>query len=330
MESLKMRVLTNWFFLAYVVHSRLLFLFPKLWRERFLAGRQSESPLYCYSVWMRHVIKIYEETGKKKFARVAEIGPGYSLGVGLMALITGANEYVAIDKVKFVDKSKVMVLFDELLQLFRDRSPIPGYEVYPNIKPALKDTNFPCQIYTSQDISILTDANRIAAIRKQLDHFISSEYCENISYNESLSEEAQTTGGFDLILSQAVLEHVDDLEDLYQKMATALAYEGVQSHQIDFKHHKTSFIWNGHWMYTDRQFEIMRNKEPFFINREPVSVHKRSIARSGCEIRYVEKIELQSAISLGDCRTKSIILEPNDLLCAGAYIICSKVDRLMV
>jgi len=280
--------------------------------------------LYCYSVWMRHAIKVFEQTGKTKFPRVAEIGPGYSLGVGLMALITGASEYVAIDKVKFVDRSKVLELFDDLLKLFSDETSVPGHELYPSIKPTLKDTKFPSEIYSKETISDLTNANRITAIRMQLEYFISKGSCEILSYKSSLSEGVKESGKFDLILSQAVLEHVDQIKELYADMAAALTEDGIQSHQIDFKHHKTSFIWNGHWLYTDRQFEIMRGKEPFLINRMPVSSHQRLVASSGCYIKYAEKVELPSSISLSDCKITSVNLEPDDLICSGVYIVCSQ------
>lgn len=45
------------------------------------------SARYCYFVWLRHLVKAYENGLKTRFNRVAELGPGDSLGVGLAAMI---------------------------------------------------------------------------------------------------------------------------------------------------------------------------------------------------------------------------------------------------
>jgi hypothetical protein len=51
----------------------------------------------------------------------------------------------------------------------------------------------------------------------------------------------------DLIVSQAVLEHVDDLENTYDAFAQWLRPGGRMSHEIDFHSRGLTMPWNGHW-----------------------------------------------------------------------------------
>src|SRR5215467_13821096 len=60
------------------------------WRIRRASTGGSNSARYCYSVWFRHLINLDSCGFKIKGARVAELGPGDSIGVGLAALLSGA------------------------------------------------------------------------------------------------------------------------------------------------------------------------------------------------------------------------------------------------
>ena len=54
----------------------------------------------------------------------------------------------------------------------------------------------------------------------------------------------------DMIMSQAVLEHIEDLLTVFRVMDYWLKPSGLISHAIDFKSHGTSDKWNGHWEYS--------------------------------------------------------------------------------
>src|SRR5688572_23203026 len=55
------------------------------------------SARYCYSVWLRHLIRCQEVKLSANLNCVGELGPGDSLGIGLAALLSGANVYYAFD-----------------------------------------------------------------------------------------------------------------------------------------------------------------------------------------------------------------------------------------
>ena len=73
----------------------------------------------------------------------------------------------------------------------------------------------------------------------------------------------------DLIFSQAVLEHVDDLQGVYAAMRKWLKPDGIMTHQIDFKCHGKANAWNGHWTYSD--FVWRGNRRPPIVPAEPAA-----------------------------------------------------------
>ena len=52
---------------------------------------------YCYAVWLRHLVALAEVGLPTDPDVVVELGPGDTVGVGIMALLSGAREYVALD-----------------------------------------------------------------------------------------------------------------------------------------------------------------------------------------------------------------------------------------
>ena len=48
---------------------------------------------YCYAVWLRHLVALAEAGVPFQPEVVLELGPGDTVGVGIMALLTGAKEY---------------------------------------------------------------------------------------------------------------------------------------------------------------------------------------------------------------------------------------------
>lgn len=74
---------------------------------------------------------------------MAELGPGSSQGVGLAALIAGAERYFALDLIDFSDVEQNLRVFDELVEMFRQRAAIPSAGVHSLRYPDLEDYSFP-------------------------------------------------------------------------------------------------------------------------------------------------------------------------------------------
>src|SRR5205085_10193670 len=57
----------------------------------------SDSPSYCYSAWLRHLLIVSPHGFRVEGARIGELGPGDSIGIGLAALLSGAAQYIGLD-----------------------------------------------------------------------------------------------------------------------------------------------------------------------------------------------------------------------------------------
>ena len=86
------------------------------WRLHHATTGGTDSPRYCYSVWLRHLITApYRYGFKITRARIGELGPGDSIGIRLAALLTGASRYVGLDTVPFSAKADLEPIFEELV-----------------------------------------------------------------------------------------------------------------------------------------------------------------------------------------------------------------------
>ena len=67
------------------------------WRLRRVATTGSDSSRYCYSGWLRHLVKLHKHGFKVVVAKIGELGQGDSVGMGLSALLSGAKQYIGLD-----------------------------------------------------------------------------------------------------------------------------------------------------------------------------------------------------------------------------------------
>jgi hypothetical protein len=91
------------------------------------------------------------------------------------------------------------------------------------------------------------------------------------------------------LLSQAVLEHVDDLERTYQAMRVWVKPDAFLSHSIDFSSHNLTRSWNGHWTLNDSTWKVVRGTRPYLINREPLSYHLGLLSKYGFALVHLDK-----------------------------------------
>jgi hypothetical protein len=258
---------------------------PGLW-ERFRGGTGgTASARYCYSVWMRHLVA-NTEIGMVGLPRtVAELGPGDSIGIGLAALISGVERYFALDLIQHTTNPANIRIFDELVELFHQRAAIPDGSEFPRIIPHLESNVFPEHILTAEHLQHALAPKRIARLRTALQDI---EKIENLGGDSPVTYAAPWTdvgivreGAVDLIISQAVLEHIDDLNGTFHAMKVWLKTDGLMSHSIDFGSHGITEAWNGQWALPAWLWKIIRGKRAYLLNREPVSTHLRLLTDHG-------------------------------------------------
>jgi SAM-dependent methyltransferase len=282
------------------------------------------SARYCYSVWLRHLVLAHASgrlpAGVPRV--VAELGPGDSIGIGIAALLSGAERYFALDIVRYTDLARSKAMIDELAALFRERAPLPGDEEFPALKPALDSEAFPRHILGDEALEAALAPARLAGIRASIDRVADSP--THVAYHAPWNDPAVIRpGSVDFIFSQAVLEHVDDLEGVYAAMHRWLAPTGLISHQVDFRCHRKADTWNGHWTYSDFTWKLIVGRRAYLLNRLPYSRHLDFLRRAGFEIVAERTVRSDSVLRRRELAARFRAMTDDDLTTSGAYLLAA-------
>ncbi len=285
-------------------------------------GGRTHSARYCYSVYLRHLVKLADAGLPTAPQAVAEIGPGESIGAGLAALIAGAERYVGLDVKHYALHPDTQALFDELVALFRARAPIPGRSEFSTIKPELADESFPSSIFSAERLQRALDPARLDALRQGIVRGGGESPLVHIApWHDAGSIEP---GAIDWIFSQAVMEHVDDLALTYRACREWLKPGGAMSHQIDMKSHGTAAEWNGHWAYSDAMWRIVRGRRLYLINRAPASAHRAAMA--GFTIVADQPVIRRDGLPKSRLAARFRSMSDDDAATAGLFVIARRSD----
>lgn len=305
-----------------IIKGLLTFVLPRSTYSRHTGG--TDSARYCYSVFLRHMVKIHSATGSIPLGRIAELGPGDSLGIGLAALIAGAERYYAFDVAPFSERARNLRIFDELVGLFKQRADIPGRAEIPEIEPAIPSEKFPSRILDEGRLAKALDPIRIEALRRDLSGSESGAE-SSVSYVAPWFDKATIQEAtLDWIFSQAVMEHVDDLATTYNISYRWLKPGGLMSHQIDFRSHGTAATWDGHRTYGDTAWWMVRGARPYLINREPLSAHLRIPREQGFDLVERALIPGESVVARAKLAPRFRIWSEEDISTAGAFVLHRK------
>jgi len=283
----------------------------------------TDSARYCYSVWLRHLVLGTRNAAVKSIPEVvAELGPGDSIGIGLAALLTGAEKYFALDLVQYSNLDKNLEIFDELVSMFASQSPIPGESEFPFLYPKLDCYDFPRHLMDENRLRETLAPARVAAIRSSME--LSGAAGSMVSYKAPwTAPDVIDDGSVDFIFSQAVLEHIDDLRGVYAAMRRWLKPDGIMSHQIDFKCHGKANAWNGHWTYTDFVWKVIVGRRSYLLNRQPHSVHVKLMELSGFKILDDTVFRSASQLRREQLAARFRALSDDDLTTSGAFIVAA-------
>ena len=264
----------------------------------------------CYFRWLRHITSIYQSN--VPFPKtVAELGPGNTLGIGIAALISGVDKYYALDVIKHPYMNMNIEIFDKLVPMFQNK--IDAQHPWTSHK-----IPFPKSIFTNKHLKKALEPKRLKKIRQAITdnskHNIIHFY---VPWNDSIIIKKETV---DIIYSDAVLEHVDDLDLTYKAMFSWLKPKAIMSHAIDFKSHGSTNEWNGHWACPNIMWKILKGNRPYFINRQPYSKHIELLIKNNFEIVSAEKIIGKSNITLNNCVSRFKTLTEEDLTLQFATI----------
>ncbi len=275
---------------------------------------------YCYSVWMRHLIKwssVYSEIPET----VAELGPGDSLGTAFAALLSGSKQVVALDIFKYWDNKKNLRIFEELVIMFKNKLPIPNDLEFSRVKPILNDYSFPSKIISDNILTKSLSEKRLDRIRKEI---MDIDNPNNIFikykipwYDSNVIKESYV----DFMYSQAVLEYVEDLDNTYYAMKKWIKPSGLMSNTIDFKSDGITKYWNGHWTFSKFQWKIVKGGKLVVINRAPLSKHLKLNNKYDFEVVQIEVSSMKNELNNKLFSKEFKHLSKKDRTTSGAYIL---------
>ena len=253
---------------------------PGLYRPEKRKTGGSVSARYCYSVYLRHLALLHSCGLPTRHDSVAELGPGDTIGISLMALLLGASRVEALDVVRYANTSTNARILADLVALLRRCEPIPDEQEHPDVYPRLPAYGFPsfldgCELTATDPARI----ERIGAALRGVDSDISIHYY--VPWQECWE---RASPGVDFVISQAALEHVEDIEAVHRSLAAGLKVGGIVSHVIDFKSHDMTATWDGHLQYGDLSWRIVKGRRPYLLNRRSPADHLRAMQTSGFEI----------------------------------------------
>ncbi|MEA3450224.1 MAG: methyltransferase domain-containing protein [Patescibacteria group bacterium] len=284
----------------------------------------SNSARYCYSVWLRHLVRAHE-AGFDVPKVLAELGPGDSLGVGLSAMLSGTQRYYALDIKAYAATEKNLEIFDELVEYFKNKIDIPHDGEFPNVYPKLHSYNFPGEIITDEILARTLCAERLEAIRGLIKNNGENKGLE-FSYQAPWHDKKNIKkNSVDMIAAQAVMEHVDDVPAAYEALFQWLKNGGVFSQDIDFKSHNTTWNWNGYYSVSDQLWRIIRGKREWGINRIAPGEHIKSIEKVGFEIISKEVKRLEGGIGRDKLTERFKNISDEDLAIGQMYLLARKV-----
>lgn len=236
---------------------------------------------YCYGVWLRHLVRADDAGLDTAPDSVGELGPGDSLGLGLAALLSGCRTYVSLDVVRYANVEGNLSVLDELVELFEARAPIPDHEELPGVWPRLDSYDFPYHVLDDERLAAATAPERVERIRRAVEgsdepllRYIVPWHDERVLADESL----------DAVVSQAVLEHVDDVPFTNRSIHRWLKPGGWASHSIDCRSHGWADSWSGHWSYSALEWKLVRGSRPWILNRFSCSQHIKAATDAGFQV----------------------------------------------
>lgn len=281
-----------------------------------------------YGLWMKHfsLANSYGRTVRPE--TVVEIGPGAMLTVGICALLTGARRYFAFDLVRHANTEANLEALDRLVKMYKGRAAVKNARGgFPDYGAFLDEKDFPSAAAPDDLLERTLAPDRLDAIRRAIitgasddEHDIVVRYVVPWEDEAIIAEFEEQV---DFLISHSTMEHVEDVRGAYQKFGRIMRSGGVMSHQIDFRSHGYSKLWNGYRAYSEEEWAMRTANEPYAINREPASAHVTHILEQGFDIFTLMSRDQGDPVGTGAAPRFSN-LSPYDRSCSGLLVQAMK------
>lgn len=229
-----------------------------------------------------------------KEKRVLEYGPGDVPGVAILMYAHGASQVVCVDRFPMVRMSPKNV---QIVKIMLERLPQP---VRGRAEACFRQAARPETGLDPRYVDYLVRPNGLSGLANYVD----------------------------LIISRAVLEHVNELPATFRDMYAALKPGGIAIHLVDLKSHglhrenPLDFLNWPTWMWS------LMYSEKGVPNRWRVNAYRDAIAQSGLEVVVMRPSLLASPDDVREVRPE--LAEPfrnlsdEDLSWLGFWLVCRK------
>lgn len=189
----------------------------------------------------KHLKRYLSQTSPLLGKAVLEIGPGPDLGTGIVFLAKGAKNYTAIDRFSLLRENQYF--YEVLLNELEQNHLIFSETRQKELKHIISETGKK------------TDLENPMFVYKKLE----GQRKEHFRLNQK----------FNFVFSQAVLEHIDNVAEIFKSMYENLEAGGTICHEIDFQTHAS----------------IIRNRDPLNILRYPEWLYRSCLYFPGAPNR---------------------------------------------
>ena len=281
------------------------------------------SAAYCYGVWIKHLALLAAQGMREVPRSVLELGPGASIGTGACALLSGADRYIAIDAVPHSNAAASRAVFEELVALFRSRAPrpTPGFPPFDHLLDARL---FPSGMLTEARLACSLEPARLARLAEAIGRMEQGGAGRPIRYCTWTNPEPVVDGSVDLAFSHVVMNHVEDLDALYGRLARWVAPGGWMSHHVDFTALGTATEWNGHRAYSELTWKIIAGRRPYFVNREPLETHLELLRRHGFDLVHLVRGPHEGGITREQLAPRWRGISDEDLATQTGFVIARR------
>jgi len=235
-----------------------------------------------------------DQTGFLQGKRILEYGPGDVPGVAILMVAHGADQVMCVDRFPLVRMSPknvqiVRIMLERLPPFLRGRA-----------EACFKNASHPEQGFEPRFVDYLVRPSGLSGLVNEVD----------------------------MVISRAVLEHVNDLPATFRDMYAALKPGGIAIHQVDLKSHglhrrnPLDFLSWPTWLWS------LMYSEKGVPNRLRIDAYREAIAQSGLELLAMKPTLLASPDDVRSIRPD--LAEPfkklsdEDLSCLGFWLVCRK------
>ena len=231
---------------------------------------------------------------------IVELGPGRSLGVGMLLIILGASKVYELDATKMAFDNEIILA--QIVDFFLQSS---------------------LQHY-------IIDREQLLKIKSTgLDYFQ-----DKLIYHAPYNFDAWPipSSSVDFVFSHAVLEHVSNLHSTYLEMNRVLKMGGKISHIVDLRDHfRKRFLgnWARFLQYPDGLWNLMTCYYPARTNRFRCCNHLTMLKDSGFEILSIDKrIETELPIEANTIAARFASMAEEELKISDIHYVAQKVKNL--